>query len=74
MKRKTILMIGCFDTKAEDFTYLYSCLTKLDVKVISINTGVRGTTTNFPITIEAEVLANVILHLLIPKLLVLLLK
>jgi len=25
-KNKPIVMLGCFDTKAEDFTYLYNCL------------------------------------------------
>jgi len=51
-------MIGCFDTKAEDFAYLYSCLKTLDVQVMSINIGVLGTTDLFPIDIEAEQLVK----------------
>ena len=51
---KTILLIGCFDTKAEDFNYLYRCLTKLGLGVMALNTGVRGSTDAFPVDIEAE--------------------
>ena len=51
-------MIGCFDTKAEDFQYLHSCLLDLGVKVISINTGVRGTSDAFQINHEAAELAT----------------
>ena len=31
---KTVLMIGCFDTKGEDFDFLHSCLVEQNVKVI----------------------------------------
>ncbi|MEM8891472.1 MAG: Tm-1-like ATP-binding domain-containing protein, partial [Bacteroidota bacterium] len=49
-------MLGCFDTKAEDFAYLRSSLLEFGVKVISINTGVRGSA-DFPVEFEAEAVA-----------------
>jgi len=54
---KTVIMLGCFDTKAEDFNLLYQNLLRHKVKVITINTGILGTTTLFDVTIEAEELA-----------------
>ncbi len=54
---KTVVMLGCFDTKNEDFTYLHSCLLAQGVEVISINTGVLGTTDNFQVDFEAEEVA-----------------
>ncbi|MEM7374056.1 MAG: Tm-1-like ATP-binding domain-containing protein [Bacteroidota bacterium] len=55
--RKTVLMLGCFDTKAEDFAYLRTCLLASGVEVISLNTGVRGSG-DFPVDIEADRVAN----------------
>lgn len=57
--RKTVLMIGCFDTKGEDFKYLHTCIERQGLSVISINTGVRGTTTEFSVDYEAEEVASV---------------
>lgn len=51
---KTVLMLGCFDSKTEDFNYLHSCLTTMGVKVLSLNTGVFESNTSFPIAITAE--------------------
>lgn len=51
-------MPGCFDTKGEDFQYLYDCLSKLGAKVISINMGVLPATVNFPININAKQVAE----------------
>ncbi|SMG48730.1 Uncharacterized protein, UPF0261 family [Arenibacter troitsensis] len=52
-----IVMVGCFDTKGEDFGYLYTCLVQLGVNVITINTGIMGSTNLFPVHIEAEIVA-----------------
>ena len=52
-KEGSIIMVGCFDTKGEDFEYLYYCLLDLGVKVITINTGVLGSTDLFPVDFEA---------------------
>lgn len=51
---KTVLMLGCFDSKTEDFDYLHSCLTTMGVKVLSLNTGVFESNTSFPVDISAE--------------------
>lgn len=53
----TVLMIGCFDTKAADFAYLYQCLTKNNLNVLTLNTGVRGTTDAFQVDIGAATVA-----------------
>ncbi|MDN5212911.1 Tm-1-like ATP-binding domain-containing protein [Fulvivirgaceae bacterium BMA12] len=55
---KIVVMLGCFDTKGEDFSYLRSCLLRQSVKVISINTGVLGTTSNFQADFEAAEVAE----------------
>lgn len=57
INHKTVVMLGCFDTKGEDFMYLRSCLLEQGVEVISINTGVLGTTNRFPVDFEAEEVA-----------------
>lgn len=54
----SVIMLGCFDTKAEDFSYLYECLQLQKVNVISINTGVMATTEFFPIDFDAEEVAK----------------
>ncbi len=48
-----ILMLGCFDTKGEVFNFLRECLLAQGEQVISINTGVMGTTNYFPVDIES---------------------
>ena len=58
LKNRQIVMIGCFDTKGEDFGYLYTSLIQMGVEVVSINTGILGTTELFPITYEADTVAK----------------
>lgn len=55
--KKCILMLGCFDTKGEDFAFLYECIKAEGECVITINTGVMGTTENFPVDVESDVVA-----------------
>ncbi|NRB49744.1 MAG: Tm-1-like ATP-binding domain-containing protein [Saprospiraceae bacterium] len=50
---KTVLMLGCFDSKTEDFNYLHSCLAKMGVNILSLNTGVFETNAAFSIDITA---------------------
>jgi len=57
-KNKPIVMLGCFDTKAEDFTYLYNCLKNNGASVISINTGVMDTDVFFPIDYDNVTVAS----------------
>ena len=52
-----ILMLGCFDTKGEVFSYLRECLLALGERVVTINTGVMGTTDYFPVDFEADQVA-----------------
>ncbi len=62
---KNIVLVGCFDTKGEDFSYLYQCLSKENNNLITINTGVFGTTNRFPVTYEANKVAKITdVHLL----------
>lgn len=50
-------MIGCFDTKAADFTFLYQCIKAHGEWIITLNMGVMGTTANFPVDFESDVVA-----------------
>jgi uncharacterized protein (UPF0261 family) len=54
---KSILIIGCFDTKGEVFSYLRKCVTDRGERVITINTGVMGTTDSFHVDFESDVVA-----------------
>lgn len=51
-------MLGCFDTKGEDFSYLYHSVKNLGEDVITINTGVMTTDVDFPIDFESAVVAK----------------
>ena len=48
-----ILMLGCFDTKGEVFAYLRECLVAQGEQVLTMNTGVLGTTDYFPVDFES---------------------
>ncbi|MBX2923479.1 MAG: Tm-1-like ATP-binding domain-containing protein [Chitinophagaceae bacterium] len=56
-QKKSVLIIGCFDTKGEDFTFLRECILMLGEKVITLNTGVMETNVDFPIDYDAELTA-----------------
>ena len=49
----TICVIGAFDTKGEDHAFLRQEILKLGHQVLTINIGVLGTTTLFPVDYEA---------------------
>src|ERR1700693_941831 len=51
---KTICSTGAFDTKGEDHACLRQELLKLGHQVLTINIGVLGTTTLFPVNFEAD--------------------
>ncbi|MDQ3395825.1 MAG: Tm-1-like ATP-binding domain-containing protein, partial [Bacteroidota bacterium] len=57
-KNPYILMLGCFDTKGEVFFFLYNCLKALGERVVTVNTGVLGTTELFHVDFEAEQVAS----------------
>lgn len=52
-----ILMLGCFDTKGEDFEFLRSCLLENGKSIITMNTGVMEPTVSFPADIAANKVA-----------------
>ncbi|WP_247237111.1 Tm-1-like ATP-binding domain-containing protein [Telluribacter sp. SYSU D00476] len=54
----SIVVLGCFDTKGEVFAWLRECLLGQGERVLTINTGVLGTTDCFPVDIEAEAVAE----------------
>ncbi|GLR18434.1 Tm-1-like ATP-binding domain-containing protein [Portibacter lacus] len=57
-RQSKMVILGCFDSKSEEFEYLYSCLKELNVEVFTINTGVRSTEVNFHIDVSAEEVAK----------------
>jgi uncharacterized protein (UPF0261 family) len=58
MSEKSIVILGCFDTKGEVFSYLRDAVLSNGEQVISINTGVLGSTNLFPVAIEADRVAE----------------
>jgi len=55
---KYILVIGCFDTKEEVFSYLRQLIVEQGEKVITVDTGVMGSTSAFPVDHKAEEVAQ----------------
>lgn len=58
MADKSIVMLGCFDTKGDDFSYLLNSLRELDQQVITINAGVMETSVDFPIDVDQDAVAE----------------
>ncbi len=54
----SIVLIGCFDTKAEAFSHLRTGILANGERVLTINTGVMGTTTDFPVDYESDAVAQ----------------
>ncbi|WP_373521207.1 Tm-1-like ATP-binding domain-containing protein [Aquiflexum sp.] len=50
-------MIGCFDTKEENFNFLRQCIVSHGESVIAMNTGIFGSTSLFPVELESELVA-----------------
>src|SRR5215208_3120336 len=55
---KTILMIGAFDTKGEEYAFLREQIVARGHQVVAVNTGVMGTTKLFAVDVEAEEVAR----------------
>ncbi len=53
-----LLMIGCFDTKGEVYSYLRDCLVEQGERVFTVNTGIMEASGQFPIDIEADIVAR----------------
>jgi uncharacterized protein (UPF0261 family) len=52
---KTVCILGAFDTKGEDHAYLREEILKRGHKVFTVNIGILGSTTLFPVDAETEV-------------------
>lgn len=57
MTRKTVLMLGTFDSKGAEFDYLYEELKRRDLDIMTMNTGVFSPVNTFPLDITAEQVA-----------------
>lgn len=55
---KSIVIIGCFDTKGAVFSFLRHCILANGERVITINTGVMDTVVDFPIDYESATVAE----------------
>jgi len=55
---KSIVILGCFDTKGEDFSFLLECIQAKGQQVISINTGVMESTASFNIDFDNHLVAE----------------
>lgn len=51
---KPILIIGAFDTKGPEYAFLREQILRRGHKVLTVNTGVLGTTDLFPVDIESD--------------------
>ena len=54
----TILIIGAFDTKAPDYGFVRDQILSRGLNVMTMNTGVLGTTDLFPVDVEADRVAK----------------
>jgi len=54
---RTILMIGAFDTKDEEYAFLRERIGAKGHRVVAVNTGVMGSTDLFPVDVEADEIA-----------------
>ncbi|HEY4782130.1 MAG TPA: Tm-1-like ATP-binding domain-containing protein [Chthoniobacterales bacterium] len=51
---KTVCILGALDTKGEDHAFLREEILKLGYQAVTVNIGVLGTTTLFPVDFEAS--------------------
>ncbi len=58
MNGKTILLIGAFDVKAEEYAFVRRLLLERGHQVRTMNIGVKGETDLFPVDIPAEAVAQ----------------
>ena len=53
-----VLMLGTFDSKGEEYAFLRKRIEECGCEVVSINTGVEGSTDLFPVDVEADAVAE----------------
>jgi len=51
---KTVCIIGAFDTKGEDHAFLREQILANGLQVVTINIGVLGSTSLFPVDFEGD--------------------
>jgi uncharacterized protein (UPF0261 family) len=57
-RMKTICLIGAFDTKAAEYAFVRQQILSRGHEVLTVNTGVMGTTAIFPVDVKAEKIAE----------------
>lgn len=55
---RSVIVVGCFDTKGEDFGYLYACLKEKGTEVITLNIGIFESPTVFEIDFDSPQVAT----------------
>ncbi len=55
---KTILVIGAFDTKGPEYAFLIDRIRERGQAVLTVNTGILGTTDQFKVDVEADEVAR----------------
>ena len=58
MDKASILIIGCFDSKSEEFSFLYECLKNQNQPMITLNTGIWESQVSFPIDYDSVTVAE----------------
>lgn len=56
--KKNVLMLGTFDTKGGEFTFLQSELTRHGLNVISLNAGTMKSAVPFAVDIDPDTVAT----------------
>lgn len=56
--KPSIVIVGAFDTKGAEYHFLWDLIEGVGHTVTTINTGVLGSTSLFPVNIEADVVAR----------------
>jgi uncharacterized protein (UPF0261 family) len=51
---KTICLIGAFDTKGSEYAFVREQIRARGHDVLTVNTGVMGSTDLFPVDVEAD--------------------
>lgn len=55
---KKVLVVGAFDTKAEEYKFIIDLIKERNFQVITVNTGVMGSTDTFSVDIQADEVAK----------------
>ncbi|KQC28695.1 Tm-1-like ATP-binding domain-containing protein [Flagellimonas eckloniae] len=55
---KKVVVVGAFDTKAEEYKFIIDLIKERGFQVITVNTGVMGSTDTFSVDIQADEVAK----------------